>query len=165
MPVKQPGSPSKKTVKTQKNLVFPAQAAAVEPNVAKVWSSDEPEMPLYFGKDAMKEWARIIAALKAKGELEMVDRALLEIYCTTYANYVEAETELKKDGGQQWVEMDDEDNRKLVTNPWTAIRDKHAGQLRQLAAELGFNPMARAKIKTGAPDNRGPKSAAANYFN
>lgn len=164
MPVKTPGSPPKKTVKTQKDLVFPVQAKAVEPTANKVWSSDEPEMPLYFGKEEIKEWKRIIAALKAKGELEMVDRALLEIYCTTYGNYVEAETALKKDGGQQWEEIDDDDNRKLVTNPWTAIRDKHAGQLRQLAAELGFNPLARSKIKKGRKE-RGPESAASNYFN
>lgn len=162
MPVKDPNSPVKKTVKTQQNLAH--QQKATEPVVNETWSSDEPEMPLYFGREAMKEWKYIIKALKAKGELQMIDRALLAIYCTTYANYVEAETELKKDNGQQWEEVDDEGNRKLVTNPWTAIRDKHAGQLRQIAAELGFNPLARAKIKTGAPE-KGAKSAAANYFN
>lgn len=163
MPAKPSDSPHKKTVKTQKDLLH--QQKAAEPVVSETWSSDEPEMPLYFGREAMKEWKYIVKALKAKGELQMVDRALLAIYCTTYGNYVEAEQALLKDGGQQWEEVDLDDNRKLVTNPWTAIRDKHAGQLRQIAAELGFNPLARAKIKSGAPDNKGPKSAAANYFN
>lgn len=162
MPTKIPGSPVKPTVKTQKNL--PHQQKTTEPATNKTWSSDEPEMPLYFGREAIKEWKYIIKALKAKGELHLVDRALLAIYCTTYANYVEAESELLKDGGGQWEDTDKNGDRKLVSNPWAAIRDKHAGQLRQITNELGFNPMARAKIKTGAPE-KGPKSAAANYFN
>lgn len=163
MPAKPPESPHKKTVKTQQNL--PHQQKTAESTTTETWSSDEPDMPLYFGREAMKEWKYIVKALKAKGELQMVDRALLAIYCTTYANYVEAEENLLKDGGQQWEETDEKTgDRKLITNPWTAIRDKHAGQLRQISGELGFNPMARAKIKSGTPE-KGAKSAAANYFN
>ena len=154
--------PVKKTVKTQKNLLH--QQQPVEPVTINTWSSDEPPMPDYFSKDAMKEWMYIVKSLKAKGELQMVDKAQLAIYCTTYANYVEAERKVILFGGQSFEETDSEGNARLISNPWTAVRDKQAGQLRQIAAELGFNPLARAKIKTGAPE-KGPKSGAANYFN
>ncbi|WP_057876441.1 phage terminase small subunit P27 family [Liquorilactobacillus aquaticus] len=54
--------------------------------------------PRHLMKDAQGIWRDLIPEIKKMGYLKKIDQSNLELYCTYYALYIEAEDKLKKFG-------------------------------------------------------------------
>ncbi|MDR0249848.1 MAG: phage terminase small subunit P27 family [Burkholderiales bacterium] len=52
---------------------------------------EEPDMPKYLGREARKEWRRIVPELLELGLLTKIDRTVLAMYCQTHGRMVELE--------------------------------------------------------------------------
>lgn len=95
-----------------------------------------PTCPGFLKGEAKREWDRQTKALLAAGVLTLVDRAVLAAWCATWQKYVEQQ--------DNTVEC-----RKLVDS------------LVKLARELGFSPVARARVTTARQE---PEADALDVF-
>lgn len=96
----------------------------------------------WLDKVAQQEWKRIAPTLKSLGLLTMVDRAGLEGYCMSYSRWILAEQILAKKGLTFSTKSGYEQQR-----PEVAIALRSAAQMHSFAAEFGFTPASRTRVK------------------
>lgn len=103
-----------------------------------------PSCPDFVEGEAREEWARVTATRS----IAEVDRATLTAYVIAWARVRQAETELKKTGG----EVVKSPTGYPINNPWLAISRSAAQQMNTAAAALGFTPASRDETtKTPTP--------------
>tara|TARA_R110002020_G_scaffold273792_1_gene488952 strand:+ start:24 stop:473 length:450 start_codon:yes stop_codon:yes gene_type:complete len=100
------------------------------------------EMPEWLNPAAVSCWELLAPELEAIGLLTNVDANAMAIYCTAYAEMVEAEAELLQGGKTQVTK----DGFKRVS-PWLNIRNEAQKRMQQIGAQFGLTPATRTKIE------------------
>lgn len=137
-PTKQPtairllrGNPSKEPIHTNEPKPpagAPAKPACLPGAVGAIWD----------------EWIPLL--LLVKGLITPVDGVTFEMFCRTFARYRELEAFVEINGPVLTLRDDKGAVRYAQACPQAGLAAKLLPQLRGLAAELGLNPSARARI-------------------
>jgi P27 family predicted phage terminase small subunit len=85
----------------------------------------------------------MVAMLLPVGLLSVIDGDQLAIYCSAYATWVEAETQIAQDGL-----IVKSPNGYPIQHPALAIRNKSMEQMHKYLAKFGMNPADRARVQT-----------------
>lgn len=107
-----------------------------------------PRCPKYLHPVARREWKRVVPALDRLGLLTEVDGAALEAYCNAYANMVEAQDYLNKNG--QYFKTH---NGYVTVNPQVAIVNRAMQTIKAFCAEFGLTPSARCRMAVPGVDD------------
>lgn len=135
-----------------------------------------PAVPVHLSDEAKVEWGRVANVLNDIGLLTKIDRAALAAYCQAYADWVEAEEQLRRYGKvvksptktttrkSKGDEVTETTGGFPMQSPFLPIRNRALEIMHKFAVEFGMTPAARGKISV---DN-GPKipeaGKAAGYF-
>lgn len=106
-----------------------------------------PACPRHLTGEARREWRRISAELVLLGVVTVIDRAALAAYCTAWARWVDAETQVAKLGTIVRTS-----NGNLIQNPYLAVANRAMEQMTRLAAEFGMTPSSRSRVQVAEPD-------------
>lgn len=99
--------------------------------------------PPHLNHEARAHWSRVIEQLEPGRELLPEDSDLLAMYCDYYARWVQARERIDAMG----LVVKGADGGKPVQNPFIAIADQCAQQMRVLLGELTITPAARRKMR------------------
>lgn len=91
--------------------------------------------PRHLVKDAQGIWRDLIPEIKKMGYLKKIDQANLELYCTYYALYIEAEDKLKEYGAY----LEAQDGTPVKKAPQTMQLDNCVRNLKSLGYEMGLS--------------------------
>ncbi len=108
-----------------------------------------PPAPAHLSDPAKKEWKRIAAELYRLGLLTTVDRTGLEAYCMAYAQWLEATEKIKKHGM-----VIKAPSGFPVQNPFLAIANRAASEMRTWLCEFGMTPSSRTRVKATPIDKQ-----------
>lgn len=113
-----------------------------ELNAREPQPAGKADCPPWLDAVARAEWNRIAPELERLGLLTAVDQAALAAYCDAYSEMMEANAEIQASGRHYF-------NDKGEPKPHPAVARKRAAwaALRAFAAEFGFSPAARTRIK------------------
>lgn len=90
------------------------------------------------------EWQRLAAELHKIGIMSALDVVALEMYCTVFSRWVEAEERLQGDPRRGIISTP---NGYAVQGPWLQVSNNCIKQMQSLSAEFGLTPATRAKIR------------------
>lgn len=125
----------------------PDRAAPNEPTP----EPSAPSCPSWLGREAKREWRRIVPELEKLGLISEVDRAALAAYCSAYGEWHAAEAEIKKHGRTQINMM----SGLVSARPEVAMRAKALAEMRALLAEFGMTPSSRSRISVPEKPDEG----------
>lgn len=108
---------------------------------------EAPEPPPWLTDEALEEWERVAPSLEALDLLKPEDRAAFAAYCETWARYVGAVAEYRRDG----LTVINPDSGRVGKHPAVSIAENAGAQLVRFANEFGLTPAAERKISK-APD-------------
>lgn len=116
--------------------------------------SEPPTLPAFLSTEAKREWGRQVELLAAMGLLATCDRAALAAYCEAWGEFAELVAkceEVKAAPGHGW--------EKVIASGLLSAKAKAVERLVKLAAQFGFTPAARARVRAeggkGAPEGKG----------
>ena len=114
-----------------------------------------PAAPSWMPDAAKREWRRVARLLKLTQLVTSLDIAMLEMWCTAYATWRDAEEALKT-APRGWIVKGE-----ARYHPMLRIAQEARHNLHRAASELGFSPAARASIlldrgKGGTDDDADP---------
>jgi P27 family predicted phage terminase small subunit len=125
--------------------------AEPEPAVA----AEVPDVPPFLEGYAADEWHVVAAELHRLGLLTVVDVASLAAYCVAYSDWRTARELLAKmaanDPVMKGLMVKTQAYGAPMQNPLVKLARNAAGDMVRYAAEFGFSPAARSRIKAG-PD-------------
>lgn len=101
-----------------------------------------PVKPRILQGIAKTEWKRITKELHGLGLLTEVDRTALAVYCQNWQRWCEAEKELEKGGLVTTTEKG-----YMMQNPYVAIANKAAENMKKFLVEFGMTPASRSRVK------------------
>lgn len=101
-----------------------------------------PDPPDHLNPLARQHWREVLDSLGPDRGLCQEDVDLLALYCDFYARWVKARESI--DGMGLVVKSPD---GKPVTNPFIAIADQCASQMKNLLGELTMTPAARRRLR------------------
>lgn len=118
----------------------------------------DPEVPPHLTGEALAEWGRVTADMRAMRTLGHEVRAVLAIYCQNWARMLESEAHVSEHGAvvpapRTGVPMH---------NPHLAIANRAADVVARLASELGLTPSSRTRV--GATGNKTVPDSPWNAF-
>lgn len=99
--------------------------------------------PQHLNAAAAEHWDEVLATLSIDHDLTPSDCDLLALYCDYFARWREARAEIESSG--LLVKMKNEDNPR--PNPFIAIADQCAREMRSLLGDLGMTPASRRKLR------------------
>lgn len=99
--------------------------------------------PEHLNAEAVAHWEEVLATLALDHDLTPSDRDILAIYCDYFARWKKARAEIESAG--LLVKLKNEDNPR--PNPFIAIADQCAREMRGLLGELGLTPAARRRLR------------------
>jgi P27 family predicted phage terminase small subunit len=118
-----------------------------------------PPVPPHLSDEAKLEWHRIARELYDLGLLTNIDRAALAGYCQAYADWVEAEGQLRRFGKmikspQRTVKRRAKNGSEVIESsggfpmqsPFLAIRNKAMELMHKFAVEFGMSPSSRSRV-------------------
>ena len=148
------GNPNRRT---KKELHARKQAEEkLKPN------SDRVKPPGWLGKQAKKEFRRIVKEMEHIDLLTNVDVDMLACYCDAYEGYQEATRIIQEEGMMvEYTNKAAETNK--VPHPLLAKRRQLFDQMKSIAGELGLSPSSRAKLALPR-DNDKPKDPFEERF-
>ena len=117
-----------------------------------------PEMPPGLSRIARQEWKQIVPRLEQMGVLTTVDGKALAAYCSTYAQWMQAEKNIAKYG--LVTAIVDPDGTGLVVlkaNPAVKIKSESLRLMRAFLSDFGLTPASRARLVTN--DDKGKYQA------
>ncbi|MBY0442055.1 MAG: phage terminase small subunit P27 family [Mycobacteriaceae bacterium] len=103
---------------------------------------EAPQPPEWLAGEALAEWERIAPGLEQLDLLKTADRAMLAVYCETWARFVDAVAEYKRHG----LALTNPDSGRVGKNPVVAIAEVAASQLRVYASEFGLTPASERNL-------------------
>ena len=89
-------------------------------------------------------WVQMVALLSGSRVITELDLHSLELYCTSYKTYREAQDSIAKTGPI----VKSPKSGYPVQSPFFAIANKAHEQMVKLAAEFGLTPSSRSRVKT-----------------
>ena len=110
--------------------------------------TSEPYCPVHIQKGARKEWRRVSHLLIKMGTLTRADLPALEVYCTAYGRWRNAETHLEQEG---LTVLGGATGQAAVASPYLKIADDCTKQMRTWLAALGIAPSSRPKVSEPEP--------------
>lgn len=112
-----------------------------------------PEKPEHVAADpvASEQWDELCRTLGDMNIVTLADRSLLALYCSTYSQWNQLQTEVAENG---CYVVNDKGN--LSQSPQAIQVHRYADRLLKMMAELGLTPSARSRIK--APKQDEPES-------
>lgn len=117
----------------------------------------EPMKPDFLNKAASAEWDRVTVELREMGILTTADHAMLTVYCTAWAEFIEADAVVKEEGMTVTGAAGNP-----VIHPAVRIRNTAQDTIRRAADHFGLSPSARSSIKV---QDKKPTDGKAGYFN
>lgn len=129
----------------------PTQIRVLEGNRSfRPLPQDEPELiaeipnpPEHLTENAKKHWATLTKQLHGADILTRIDGQGLEMLCEAYANWIEANNNLRIGG----LVVEDPITGVPKQSPYASMADKYFHQMRQMLIEFGMTPSARARVK------------------
>lgn len=105
--------------------------------------------PRHLSTEARKEWKRIVALYRELRSpiLNDLDRNALEVYCEAVATYRKAIAKVRETS-EVYVSRNDNRPRK---NPWLAVANEAAMQIRKYGELLLLDPVSRARASLAKP--------------
>ena len=104
-------------------------------------------MPEHLGEVAARRWGELLPMLQATRVMTRADVEALARYCDTYEWWLAVRAKLKKEGDTYPILNDGGEIKYIAQRPEVSIAHKLATQLRQLEADFGLCPAARASLK------------------
>lgn len=114
---------------------------------------EAPSCPSWLGKEAKREWRRVVPLLLENRVLTKLDRAALAAYCEAYQAWYDAVRLLAAEG----VTFSSP-NGHVCVRPEVAIRDRSRDSMVKYLVQFGMSPSSRrkvAQIKPEAEDDGG----------
>lgn len=117
-----------------------------------------PPVPEHLSNEAKAEWDRIAVELNAIGLLTHVDRAALAAYCQAWADWVEAEEQLRRYGKMVkspvktvtrrsgGAELTETSGGFPMQSPFLPIRNRALEIMHKFLTEFGMTPASRSRI-------------------
>lgn len=135
-----------------------------------------PSVPAHLSDEAKVEWGRVANSLNNLGVLTMIDRAVLAAYCQAYADWVEAEEQLRRYGKVVKSPIKTTKRTKQGTgdrveetsggfpmqSPFLPIRNRALELMHKFAVEFGMTPASRSRIVV--TDGAQTEDPAAQFF-
>lgn len=115
-----------------------------------------PKPPTWLSREAKAEWKRVVPGLSRLDLLKEEDRAALTTYCETWATYVEALRDMRKNGltvENTSTRKDGTESTWITKNPSVAVAERASQQLRFWAHEFGLTPSAESRVTQGGADD------------
>lgn len=109
-----------------------------------------PNPPSWLSREAKAEWRRIVPGLERLDLIKPEDRATLAAYCETWATFVVATRQVRKEGITAVVNVD---TGRIAEHPAVRVADKAASQLRQYAQHFGLTPAAERNVSKRNDDH------------
>jgi len=109
-----------------------------------------PKPPTWLSKEAAAEWRRVVPGLTRLDLLKPEDRATLTAYCETWATFVEATRQVRRDG------LTIDAKQGTLAHPAVGIARNAGRELRAFANLFGLSPaseMALGKVTGGEEDD------------
>ncbi|WP_426958934.1 phage terminase small subunit P27 family [Muricoccus radiodurans] len=101
--------------------------------------------PPHLSGPAVAEWNRVLEATRSLGLVTKLDLALLAVWCSSWALFLEAEEALREQGAV----VPGRDGG-MGRSPWLMVRSKAVEQLARIGGEFGWSPAARVRLGTTA---------------
>ena len=114
-----------------------------------------PRCPTHITGEARKTWRKMARLLTGMGVLTGADLHALEAYCTIYARWSDAESQLRTYG----VMMSRDDQ--LFPSPYLRIAEDSLKQMRAWMNEFGITPSSRSRVKV---EKKAPPSDLDEWF-
>jgi P27 family predicted phage terminase small subunit len=129
-----------------------------------------PAVPPHLSDEAKVEWGRIVNKLYNLGLMTDVDRAALAAYCQCYADWIEAEEQIRRFGKvvkspvrevvrrrRDGTEETERTGGYPMQSPFLAIRNKALELMHRYLIEFGLSPSSRSRVSaTGQPAAEDP---------
>ncbi|WP_461241140.1 phage terminase small subunit P27 family [Paucilactobacillus sp. N302-9] len=110
--------------------------------------------PQHLDNRARELWRILVPELAKLGTIKQLDRVTLEVYCTTYSVYRNAEEQIKKYG----TYLVDEYGTPFKKSPQIMVITDCARTLKSLGADLGLSFDARSGQITEKDSSQGTKT-------
>jgi P27 family predicted phage terminase small subunit len=98
--------------------------------------------PDHLSERAREKWLELAPVLSRNGLLTVCDLDTLDLYCTTWVRWKDAEAALQREGMTTTAQSGYQQ-----VSPYYTIASKSQAELRALADRLGLNPSARSRIE------------------
>jgi len=108
-----------------------------------------PIPPEWLSEEARAEWDRTAPSLDSLDLLKPEDRATFAVFCETWATWVEAIGDVRRDGLRvlnRSIRKDGTESEWWTKNPSMAVAETAATQLRAYANDFGLSPAAERSI-------------------
>lgn len=102
---------------------------------------ERPERPAFLTGRAAEEWERLIPQLERQGLLSSLDGVALAVWCQAAADFAEAVEHVNQQGPVLTSAQGGQ-----YQNPWCAIKNRAADQIRRFSTEFGLTASARATL-------------------
>lgn len=110
--------------------------------------------PQHLDSKARELWRVLLPELAKLGTIKQLDRVTLEVYCSTYSIYRNAEEQIKKYG----TYLVAEDGTPVKKSPQIMVITDCAKTLKSLGADLGLSFDARSGQITTSDSSQGTKT-------
>lgn len=97
--------------------------------------------PAWLSPVAVREFNRIVAIANDVDFLDNLDVSILAVYCSSYAQVIDAEEHIQNEGAVVINSLD-----RPVVNPYVGVRDKAEQKMIQCSAKLGLATIDRLKL-------------------
>ena len=168
--------PSKKPTKLKKLEGNAGKRSLPEKEPAPSIEIKSPICPAYLKGPARQEWNRIVPELHRLGLLTVIDQAAIEVYCSYFQQWKEAEAELARMRREfrdalKRRKKDPRSKEKLPSNglvattsngnsimePMLSVKKQAAEMMHKFLIEFGMTPASRTRT-AGVVDSRKSKS-------
>ncbi|MBF6135864.1 phage terminase small subunit P27 family [Nocardia otitidiscaviarum] len=115
-----------------------------------------PKPPTWLSREAAAEWKRVVPGLARLDLLKEEDRAALAAYCETWATWVSAIRDVRRNGltvENHSTRKDGTESTWVTKNPAVAVAETASQQLRAWCHEFGLTPSAEARVSRGGGDD------------
>ena len=102
-----------------------------------------PSCPKHLTGEAKKEWNRTSKQLFELGLLTELDRAALAAYCQAWAQWVQAQEEMRK---PTFKMIEVTESGYPVASPWLNVAAQAMKQMKTFLTEFGMTPSSRSRV-------------------
>jgi P27 family predicted phage terminase small subunit len=128
-------------------------------NLSEPQPTGIPTCPRHLDKCAREEWKRVSTQLIKLGLLTNIDKVVLEIYCSSYSRYREAERQIAAFG----LVIKAGKSGYPIPNPYVGIANVAQETCRKCCVEFGMTPSSRSKVQGAPQQGAGAASPFARF--
>jgi P27 family predicted phage terminase small subunit len=110
--------------------------------------------PKHLEPEARKHWLLLAKLLDAEGLGSPLYEFFMELYCSTWARWQQAQAEVNKPDFKMVIELP---NGFKQVNPYFTIARDLEKMVRSMLADFGLTPQSRKKLGYQSPEETDPK--------